>query len=303
MYDKSIYFTAMDNSGENPVYSLYRVAPDGSALDKIREIYSSEHSLEYGCDCSGSFIIHRGYAFIEYEICSRSSYGSSNNDFSSFIECGLIKINLKTGEKETLRHEDSFFDRFYIEDSFGCSDRVVFTLQNADRSRKFMIYDLTEGTMTNYDLDLTDRYMYAADSEKIYFKKIAPKSQTGVIEVYDVMTMDKINEYDVLSQETLLVYNGIRYITSRDHISVYRENEKISEYTITPAIDLPYRFSITNGRLYKSILRGAGNGRDVEYCEISDIMNGNWNWKKAYSSVDISNELFSKLMEGESEIW
>ena len=70
MYNGALYFAGVEASDENFTVSLFKAAPDGSAIDKVCTLVSVKNtigSVHAGLNYS-NLTIHRGYVFINAEL-------------------------------------------------------------------------------------------------------------------------------------------------------------------------------------------------------------------------------------------
>lgn len=126
MYDGEIYVYGTEEENNIISLNLYRIAADGSAMDKVGTAFSSENTLNqeyeifpdayFSYDYSPNFCIHRGYAYLPY----RLQIGQVSR---GFMGSGLVKMNILTGEVETIYEVDTKLKSYPIS-AKGAGDYV-----------------------------------------------------------------------------------------------------------------------------------------------------------------------------------
>lgn len=145
MYDNQLYVYAVEHSDTIISMNLYRVALDGSSIDKVGTVLEVENTLgqgvafmpeqatSFGTNHLNCFIIHRGYAYLPYYLrIGKASKG--------FMGGGLAQMNLETGETKII-HELEYMTSNYPYNLRGVGNYVYMDMYNTKR------YDITTGTL------------------------------------------------------------------------------------------------------------------------------------------------------------
>lgn len=203
MYDNQIYVYAVEHSGTIISMNLYRIALDGSSIDKVGTVLEVENTLgqgvafmpeqatSFGTNHLNCFIIHQGYAYLPYYLrIGKASKG--------FMGGGLAQMNLETGETKII-HELEYMTSNYPYNLRGVGNYVYMDMNNTKR------YDITTGTL-DYPGAMaemlpkivlhmvTEERLYNLDS--IYDEETDTDSEFLTCFVYDAVTGNPLPEED-----------------------------------------------------------------------------------------------------------
>ena len=193
MYDNQIYVYAVEHNGTIISMNLYRVALDGSSIDKVGTVLEVENTLGqgvafmpqnatvFGTNNLNCFIIHRGYAYLPYYLrIGKASKG--------FMGGGLAQMNLETGETKII-HELEYMTSSYPYNLRAVGNYVYMDMPNTKR------YDITAGTL-DYPPAMADMI------PKVVLDIITAERLYNISPVYDEET-DERSEF-----ETCFVYDA-----------------------------------------------------------------------------------------------
>lgn len=131
LYDGMLYLYGIEENGTTVSECLWRIAPDGSYIDKIATLLEADNSA--GAEIQhhrnqgamdSAFIIHRGCAYVPYFLMiGKGSMG--------FKGGGLMQVNLKTGEKNTIL-EMKYHTDLAPSNIRGIGDYIFFTLDSSN---------------------------------------------------------------------------------------------------------------------------------------------------------------------------
>lgn len=281
LYDNQLYVYAVEHSGTITSMNLYRVALDGSSIDKVGTVLEAENTpgqgiafmpesaTTFGTNHLNCFIIHQGYAYLPYYL--RIGKGSKG-----FMGGGLVQMNLATGETKII-HELEHMISSYPYNLRAVGNYVYMDMSHTKR------YDIITGTLDvppamaemkpKIILDIvTEERLY--NISPVYDEETDERLPFETCFVYDAVTGTPLQEEnfetDITKDEEqnfwqtfayenmLVVAAGNRVIfyegqgenlgTKLGEISFEYENDN-SIYSETYGIELT--FQISNGKLYK----------------------------------------------------
>lgn len=306
LYNNFIYFAGVDSDGENITVSLYKVAPDGSSLDRLFTFYSVKDNLNANelCLYNPKLLIHRGYVYINIELYRLEEAGQ----YSGFIGGGFYRGDLRTGSASAvIPYNDFWSDKRVNGDIYPCGDYICY-VNLTNGKEKYYRLGLTSDSPEQVFSDNDNLAVFAAESNKLYVQEYPEGEKYKILDdnkiiEYDSETMQKIREYTVCAGAKT-VYDGKIYVTpylsgdvTEKYIKVYKDGEKIFETTDVPGDEITrstgsFGLSFSNGKIYVDKRRV--NARGVEYfsCGTENFLDGNITWKKEYDT-----EQFSKNWE------
>ncbi len=282
MYDNQIYVYAVEHSGTIISMNLYRIALDGSSIDKVGTVLEVENTLgqgvafmpeqaasPFGANHLNSFIIHRGYAYLPYYLrIGKASKG--------FMGGGVAQMNLETGETKII-HELEYMKSSYPYNLRAVGNYVYMDLPYTKR------YDISIGTLDyppamaemkpKVILDMvTEERLYSLDS--VYDEETDTHSDYLTCFAYDAATGTPIPEEnfetDITWDERGLfrmsfAYEDMLVVAAGNRVIFYGgqgENygKKLGEihydyeapkYWMAENYGIELSFQINNGKLYK----------------------------------------------------
>ncbi|MDE7294108.1 MAG: hypothetical protein K2N72_06760 [Oscillospiraceae bacterium] len=222
MYNGDIYFAAYEQDEETAGIALYRVTADGSSIDKVSDVYKIKFPRDDECKIGNEpFIIHKGYAYIPFDISKSSLPG-----FGGYIDSGLMKVNIYTGEcSEIVSDEEGYFSP-RARRLMGCGDFVYY-----DWSGTWQ-YDTVTGGCSPVGIKSEDKYTYIIGvTDKNFFISTLNEKDCLKIETYDKETL----EFAYVAADTegadhwprILFYNDMIFICGYFEIGVYKDGERI----------------------------------------------------------------------------
>jgi len=322
IYNNEIYVYGVEEDGLMVRFNLYRIAPDGSSIDKVGTVIESENTLseDYNISLShkdiyapGSFIIHKGYAYLPYYL--RLGVASKG-----FMGGGLVQMDITTGETKTIYEMEHMTSKF-PHDLTACGDYVYMNMINYHSTGETTRYVISEDRLE----PISERCFYDVFTETTLYTVQADASEesdaTGPIAVngYDVnigeLLADKTFLTDIPSNpETRIIsfpYEDMLVIGVQDRVTFYgigEENysEKLGEiffesgyheeiHSFVQGLD----FKISGDTLYRICTPiNVKNYRPAEIrypsyipyavysCPIKDILKGNGQWTLEFTYAE-----------------
>ncbi len=187
MYEGDLYVYGEEVNGRNSSLNLYKIAYDGSSIDKVgtvyeikREIGGNEDNTVATRPSTGAgyykfyyFIIHKGYAYLPYYC----KIGSASKGYQGG---GLRRMDLKTGDVEDVYsvpvHNGAFPCRLYAE-----GDRVYMYFIGQSMDYGWQYYDLNtkEIKHTEWDIEFARFYDRKMKKMETYYQPIAENDKYG----------------------------------------------------------------------------------------------------------------------------
>ncbi|MCM1228405.1 MAG: hypothetical protein NC320_13465 [Clostridium sp.] len=320
LYDGGIYFVADTTDKETYGVSLYRASLDGSSLDKIgdvRRIKNSDvHTYYGGMD---DFLIHKGYAYIPYNI--------GGGSYDSFIEDGFVKMDIQTGKADTIFSNDEFMSSLSASVYAGVGDYVYYGAfcSNGDKNRAGNFkYNINTGESEKISGELAENlesghYAIEGYTEDTLYVREIDKGIDHFIG-YDSKTFERndfeLDIYDPNIKPRCFFYDDKIFVTKIEAIEVYdNKGEKIGSHAIPSycgedgvtsqySFD-PRDFDICSGRIYMGYYDNMSvSGLPVEEgefleeeradytmysCSVEDVIAGTGDWEKAYVKKNYLN--------------
>ncbi len=287
MYNNEIYFAASELTDENIIVSLYKVSLDGSSLDHVKTLYTVkrlENDIYFGF--YNEIVIHRGYAYINFDINTDSSY-------SGFLGGGFFKVNLKNGELKKIISYDDFWSEQLYGKYYACGDYIFFSYGAVgEKIYRLNIYD---DTMEEILSDKSKKYsIFACDKDTLYVLEDTGEDHVGFdykIVEFDAKTMQQKCEYTIPAgvavayDGKLIIMSFYNQNTDSFHeMCVYENGKKTVSCTEFPD-DVQYGsgVSICSGKLYIESLTPYGS---CWSCSFEELLSGKVQWKKEYDESD-----------------
>lgn len=171
LYGDWIYIYGVTEEDNRIQFNLYRVALDGTSMDKVGTAFETEntigaaYSISYVGDMQNDsgFVIHRGYAYLPY-------YLRIGKTTKGFMGGGLMQINLKTGETKAVYTMDSMTGAYPL-NLRGCGDYVYMDLKGTNSDKGTMRYVVSENVLEYLPADENlkyHRYYQIVTEERLY---------------------------------------------------------------------------------------------------------------------------------------
>lgn len=310
LYNGALYFVANEQDKETAGIALYRAAIDGSALDKVTDIYKvkTEETVENAYMVENYyreyFIIHKGYSYIPYELHNTKIPG-----YGGYIDSGLMKINISTGEKEELVTDDEGYFSPDVHRLKACGDYVYFDMGGNKAEQNYTArYNINDGSISIIDIRNEGgyySYVTGITPESIYVS-VPNDNHCLRIEEYDTETL----EYKGIAADTeqrnlnacTLFYDDMIFVCGDDRIDVYNDGKRAggivygvddNDYPESANLYAAQNglFKISEGYLYLidndfSEQHINDTIRKVSRCAIEDIVNGTGTFEPVYTSYD-----------------
>ena len=317
LYEDQLYIYGLEEEGTLIRLNLYRVALDGSSVDKVGTVFEAVNAAGkgyiYKIDESVTenyyFIIHKGYAYIPY-------YVHIGPTSSGFQGGGLVQMNLQTGETKTLYEMEDRRD-VRPEQLCGCGDYVYmyFTGESRDKTghQRYVISEDRIELLPS-DKDAKRARTYGAFTAEYYFESQYRSGEPSpCVAVWDAVSGEELEDKrfftDISNEEKGVYYRTMTYedmyvIATQERVVLYSIaeetwGEKLGEIKYehkseawTGTVSSSYlEYKITNGTLYRVTegerIRTPGVREDfwvyeVYGCSLEDIMNGQGEWEKAF---------------------
>ncbi len=294
LYNGYIYFVGRISTKETTGYSLYKAAPDGSSLDKIADIAEEKKPPQYE-PCMGlhiNFIIHKGYVYVSYVIGCPSAI--------DFIQSGLAKVNIQTGETELIFSHDDFVKSSEYSVYAGSGDYVFYNVVESSGSGdapENYRYNIKTGESERVISEDNSTLTIACFDEKtVYYKYFNRENEVVILKGYDIETLEpngiEINTGERITRSDILYYEDKFFFWGDKDIKILsKEGELLGKFSDTPVENYIYSsndiFDISDNKLYISVsLAGdemCSESSEIYCCNIDDILSGNAKWKKAYT--------------------
>lgn len=293
LYNGYIYFIGELNTEETAGYSLYKLAPDGSSLDKIADVAEERKPPQYNDYGVGhihiDFIIHKGYVYIPYVIGCYS--------YLDFIQSGFAKVNIQTGETEILFKCDDYSQAFDFSVYAGCGDYVFYSVNTlsglgdaVDNYRYNIRTGESEMIMTENDSKLT---IACFDDESIYYRYFDNENKVFMLKKYNAENLEssgvEINTGEKVIRDEILCYEDKFFFRGEKDIKVLsKDGELLGTISNEPVEGAVYHngdtLDISDGKLYTSVKAELLSEEfEVYCCNIDDILNEKGKWEKAYT--------------------
>ncbi len=322
MYNNEIYVYGVEEEGIIIRFNLYRVAPDGSAIDKVGTVFECENTLGEGYTICNKvnhpepFIIHKGYAYLPYFV--RIGMASRG-----FMGGGLMQMDITTGETKSI-YEMEYMTSQSPYNLRACGDYVYIFMKGTHSMGWDMRYIISE-----------DRMEQPNPEWKITFAAITPNRLYNIGYTYDDETQSygvSVTPYDSITGAWIdeeafetdieadnpkntpvsFPYKDMLAICTDDRVTLYgigdenygkklgeiffESGERVSGFNREPVLD----FKINNDTLYRICTPIATDDNEilpiipayympyeVYCCPVEDILNGNGQWELAFSYEEV----------------
>lgn len=316
------------DQGDNKVsICLWKGALDGSSFDLVGEIASAENTNHERVTTTQSyavqnpdysFIIHKGYAYIPYQI----QFGQGN----AGLRCGgLMRMDLKTGQTEELYQQES---RQFLTPSnlAGVGDYVYFTASSGATKKTLMRYVLSEKKVeTVLEFDQKKDAGYALFSKnRIYvlsqFEKEGTRAGVFGFRTLEAKSLKELPEENIMTEIPFSLQSDklnhrigpFHSIMLYENHILLAEEEKVFWYDLkgnclaeqegpmeeigerVRGWDLYLDYAICNDKLYV-LFKNAANKEYLEIyqvfsCNLEDALQGKGQWEKAFSAQGVLSQ-------------
>lgn len=175
LYGDAIYSLLMED-GDNITLSLYKSALDGTSLTKVGDVFTvANSSEEEDVNQMTSLVIHKGYAYISYQVVLGGS------PLFGFAGSSLVKMDISSGKTEELWSAEEYFSG-YAQDIYGDGDYVYYTNYANNDNGGFFRYDINSGEIKKL---WEKKYPVAGDNKFFFLEYDKENAQ------YDIYTCGK----------------------------------------------------------------------------------------------------------------
>ena len=324
MYNDEIYVYGIEEDGIIIRFNLYRIAPDGSSIDKIGTAFECENTLGKAYSTAMNivgalpecFIIHKGYAYLPYYL--RIGVASRG-----FMGGGLVQMDITTGETKNLC-EAEYMTSETPTNLRACGDYVYMDMVSIHSWGGTMRYVISEDRMEQPNPDWKSTYGFvtptrlytvypAIDGETM---EALPVSVTAFDSATGSWIDEECFETDIISdyKDKLISfpYEDMVVIGTKDRVVFYslgEENygEKIGEIffesgerVYTYYYENVLDFKIQNDILYRICTPIATEDNKLDFrvedyytpyevycCPVEDVLNGTGQWKLAFTYEEV----------------
>lgn len=321
MYNDEIYVYGAEEDGTTIRLNLYRIVPDGSAIDKVGTVLEVENTLGqgvafmpqnatvFGTNNLNCFIIHRGYAYLPYYLrIGKASRG--------FMGGGLMQMNITTGETKSI-YEMEFMTSEFPYNLRACGDQLYMDMKSAHSPGGTMRYIISEDRMEQpnpeqqmtYDVITPNRLYNVSNAYNWETKTVGFISVTSYDSATGAWIDEEYFETDIVGYRLFAFpYKDMIVICTNDRVAFYgigEENygnkmgeiffesgERVKGMSQEPVLE----FKINNDTLYRICTPIATESNkvlplipayympyEVFSCPVEDILNGTAQWEKAFS--------------------
>jgi len=320
MYNDEIYVYGAEEDGTTIRLNLYRIAPDGSAIDKVGTVLECENTIGEEYDMvipeisflAESFIIHKGYAYLPYYLrIGKASRG--------FMGGGLMQMDITTGETKSI-YELEFMTSKFPYNLRACGDQLYMDMKSAHSPGGTMRYIISEDRMEQpnpeqqmtYDVITPNRLYNVSNTYNWETKTAGYISVTSYNSATGAWIDEEYFETDIIGDPynipVAFPYKDMIVICTNDRVAFYgigEENygnkmgeisfesgERVKGISSEPVLE----FKINNDTLYRICTPIATENNkvlplipayympyEVFSCPVEDILNGTGQWEKAFS--------------------
>ncbi len=320
VYNDEIYVYGIEEDGIIIRFNLYRIAPDGSAIDKVGTVFECENTLGAAYTAARCivgalpecFIIHKGYAYLPYYL--RIGLASRG-----FMGGGLVQMDITTGKVNSI-YEMEYMTSEVPTNLRACGDYVYMDMTGTHSYGGTMQYHISEDRLEQPDPDYKMTFSFPM-GERLYNVLRSYDSTTMEplpisVHAYNVNTgmwsSSEVFETDIIAgfDDTLVSfpYEDMVVIGTDDRVVFYslsKDNygEKIGEISIEAGervsvypFEKTMDFKIQNGILYRICTPIATEDNKPDFrvedyyipyevycCPIEDVLNGIGQWELAFS--------------------
>jgi len=306
MYDNKLYIVGIENGD---TLALYRAGLDGVEFTRLKELMDIPKGFrlwEWG-DCS--FIIHRGRAFIPYNLVN------AIDDSDGLV--GLIMVNLSNLKQNTIDERSRYSE---YDEGIGsikaAGDYVYYVLnessilsQQSPVIKRYNIRSKKTDEIAIPNKEVTDITNIAPIGDELWYSFQVSKTGRSYIMIYDTIsgeTREFEGELFNTVRDNVIKYFGFCDIMYDGTYLYVGENCTITPYYSSP--DKPpviYIYSLDGRRLAKfshdyagscysiSVIDGTvyfQTERLIDICSLQDIFEGNIEWKTILEIDDLQSQ-------------
>lgn len=320
MYNDEIYVYGIEEDDIIIRFNLYRIAPDGSSIDKVGTAFECENTLRESyataLNLVGAlpecFIIHKGYAYLPYYM--RIGIASRG-----FMGGGLVQIDITTGKVNSIYEMEymtseaptnlrAYDDHVYMDmkgiHSYGGTTRYIISEDRLEQPNSN--YKLTYGFPAGERLYNVFHAYDGNTMEPLPISIEAFDRNTGIwltdesfqtdiiVDMGDTLVSFPYEDMVVIGTDDRVVFYSLREEKYGDKIGelFIESGERVNVYPFEKTMD----FKIHNDILYcictpivteenKPDFRVEDyyTPYEVFCCPVEDVLNGTGQWEKAFS--------------------
>lgn len=336
LYDNYIYFVVDERTKDNVGYALYKAALDGSSLDKVSDvakIMTPNNDYNSTAHSFPEFVIHKGYAYIPYTF-GQLIYGE-------FIEGGFVKMNIQTGETETIFSCSDYDDGKEAMVIGGAGDYLYYRINSpkpkySGTFRRNVVTGEEEKLIGSIKDDnvfglegwisitsITDSTIYVMISTEESYKVTFAAIDSSTLKPTGVEILPDERNFET----KIIPYEDKIYVLGETELKVFSDKGEFIKAVpcANSEIDIPDNgianmhaydtrlFAINNGKIYIGVPKGFiiydREGITMTYCSVEDVLSGNVKWEKAYEINSFDNyfnedpipKFIERLNESDSE--
>lgn len=310
MYGDGIYITVLDRKEERTEYKLLKASLDGTELTEIctfLNVNNAEENPVIMMSTSNNMVIHRGYAFVPYFI--------STSESGMMGKTGAAVIDIQSGKYELISELD-MSETLGIENITADGDCFYYTAYFSNtRENRFYSYNFKTkeekeipeiSKISNYEIDsytpvdgklwfvantdgmmTNDVYIYDSKTNTTEKSEVFTQKLGELTEIYDTEGNLQTVNFDIYTLAKLRYDGEYLYVAERGFFGRdYNEWEMQLHIFTLDGEELgsfiyeregACQMNIVNSTVYIQTTGG------VEYCAVSDIIDGKTEWKKLYS--------------------
>ena len=319
MYNDDIYVYGVEEDGVIVRFNLYRIAPDGSSIDKVGTAFECENTLQESYSTARNlvgalpecFIIHKGYAYLPYYM--RIGVASRG-----FMGGGLVQMDITTGKVNSIYEAEymtsevptnlrAFGDHVYMDmeglNSYGGTMRYIISEDRLEQPNpdykmpfSFPMGELLYTVDHVYDGNTMEPLpisVYAYDANTHTWVADGFFETDIIVDFEDTLVSFPYEDMVVIGTDDRVVFyslNKENYGEKMGEISI-EAGERVNVYDFEKTMD----FKIQDGILYRicTPLATKDNKPDfrvedyytpyeVYRCPVADVLNGTGQWEKAF---------------------
>lgn len=321
LYNNLIYVYGVEQDENIIRFNLYRVAPDGSSMDKVGTVFEAENTIgEDATIVPGflsasnvTFIIHRGCAYLPYYLrIGKASKG--------FMGGGLVQMDLETGKTKTLFQQE-YMNSLFPQNLMACGDYVYMEMRGSTSYKGSMRYVISQDII-EYPPACQEYHPVfdAVTEEQLYIFSPDYDPETGLsthwsLVAFDGITAEQLPERTITTNVTneevesfrrVFPYKDMMIIATQQRVLIYSISaesygQKLGEIMHTyDYIKWSYNnttleYHVENDTLYRITelpstaiygdaydSEGAYIYYQVSSCSLEDIFNGQGVWTEAF---------------------
>lgn len=308
LYDNKLYIVGIENGN---AFTLYRAGLDGREFTRLVKLMEIPEGFDEFFLSKGTFLIHRGQAFIPYNIVNTANDGL----------VGMFMVNLSNLKYELVDERNRYYE--YDEGITAikaAGDCVYYILNNssADRKPKSPVikrYSIKNGkTEEIIRLDSSKTiniYNIALVGDELWYSIKVLDEGRSYIMIYDTLSGEErefegellnatydenvsyFGFYDIMYDGTYLYVSENCYMHSyfyeeenAPQIYIYSlDGTRLAKFSHENAGGLMYSINVIDGKVYFQ------TDERIDSCPVKDILDGNVEWKTEVVIDDLSDRI------------